>query len=221
MEDSVFVRTESECTGERVSASVYNLVIGAVLCWGFFVNYLMVKLIPYEAIASVPPLAFFIGYIVSCFAGIFMFQKSDSPVISFIGYNLVVIPFGFIINLVVARYNPYIVADAIRITGIVTVFMMITSSMIPRFFLKIGWALTISLIIVIIVEVIEFFIFGMHHGILDWVVAVIFCGYIGYDWARANAIPKTIDNAVDSAASLYIDIINLFLRILRILGRSR
>ncbi len=47
-----------------------------------------------------------------------------------------------------------------------------------------------------------------------------FCGYIGYDWGRANQIPKTMDNAVDSAAALYMDIINLFLRILRIMGRK-
>ena len=50
-------------------------------------------------------------------------------------------------------------------------------------------------------------------------MVVIFSGYIGYDWARANMIPKTLDNAIDSAASLYIDIINLFIRILQILSR--
>ena len=30
--------------------------------------------------------------------------------------------------------------------------------------------------------------------------------------------PKTLDNAVDSALDIYLDVINLFLRILRILG---
>ena len=51
-------------------------------------------------------------------------------------------------------------------------------------------------------------------------VAIIFCGYIGYDWGRANNIPKTYDNAVDCAAALYMDIIIFFLRILRIMGRN-
>ena len=37
-------------------------------------------------------------------------------------------------------------------------------------------------------------------------MALIFSGYIGYDWARANAILKTLDNAIDSAAALYLDI---------------
>jgi FtsH-binding integral membrane protein len=63
------------------------------------------------------------------------------------------------------------------------------------------------------------FIMGRSVEWIDWVVVGIFCGYIGYDWARANAIPKTLDNAVDSAAAIYIDIINLFIRILSIMGR--
>ena len=54
---------------------------------------------------------------------------------------------------------------------------------------------------------------------MDWIVALLFCGYIGYDWARANAIPNTLDNAIDSAAALYLDIINLFIRLLHIMSR--
>ncbi|MBW2081126.1 MAG: US12 family protein [Deltaproteobacteria bacterium] len=190
MENTVFSRTEHESHGIRISTNVYNLVIGLVLCWGFLVNWLMVKTIPYESIAGINPWAFFIGYFASCFFGIFLFTKSEAPLVSFIGYNFVVVPFGLIINLVVYHYDPTLVVDA-------------------------------TLVVVIIVEMIEIFVFKVHHGIIDWVIAVIFCGYIGYDWGRANRIPKTVDNAVDSAASLYMDIINLFLRILRIMGRRR
>ena len=62
---------------------------------------------------------------------------------------------------------------------------------------------------------------GFDLGLIDYIVVLIFCGYIGYDWAKANALPKTYDNAIDSAANLYVDIVNLFLRILRILARSQ
>ena len=48
----------------------------------------------------------------------------------------------------------------------------------------------------------------------DWLVALLFCGYIGYDWAKAQEKRKTLDNAVDSAVDLYLDIINLFVRLL-------
>jgi FtsH-binding integral membrane protein len=187
--ENVWKRTEAESSGERIGAGTYNLVIGAVLFWGFLVNWIMVRSIPYETVASINPILFLIGYIVSCLAGIAIYTKSKSPAISFIGYNLVVVPFGLIINLVVYQYDPAVVLAA--------------------------------MLGVIVVEVVEIFIFGIHHNVIDWIVVVIFCGYIGYDWARANRIPKTVDNAVDCAASLYIDIINLFIRILRIMGRKR
>lgn len=127
--------------------------------------------------------------------------------------------FNLLRNLVVSRYDSSIVLDAIRMTGYVTAAMMILGTMYPGFFRRIAGGLTIALIVVIIVEMVEVFIFKMHHGILDWVVVLIFCGYIGYDWARANAIPKTLDNAIDSAAALYIDILILFIRLLSIMGR--
>ncbi len=200
---------------------MYNLLIGLVLCWGFLVNWWMVRNIPVSRIAEVPPLLFFIGYFACCFIGIMIFTKSDSPAISFIGYNLVVIPFGFIINLVVSRYEPELVMSAIKVTGMVTLVMMLFGTLFPAFFRKIYGALTIALIAVIIVELVAIFIFKTHPEILDWAVVIIFCGYIGYDWGRANSIPCTVDNAVDSAAALYMDIINLFLRILRIMGRRR
>ncbi|MBW3527593.1 Bax inhibitor-1 family protein [Shewanella sp. NKUCC05_KAH] len=217
-ENSVFDRMTTD--DPIVGAGIYNLVIGLTLIWGFAVNYWMVTNIDPEAIASVNPWIFFIGYFTSCFFGIYLFQKSTNPVVSFIGYNFVVVPFGLIINMVVSQYDPKLVTEAIRITGLVTIAMMCLGTLFPAFFQKISGALTIALLLVIVVELIEVFIFNTHHGILDWIVVLIFCGYIGYDWGRANQIPKTIDNAIDSAAALYMDIINLFLRILRILGRK-
>ncbi|MCU8088919.1 Bax inhibitor-1 family protein [Shewanella sp. SM21] len=217
-ENSVFDRMTTD--DPIVGAGIYNLVIGLTLIWGFAVNYWMVTNIDPEAIASVNPWIFFIGYFASCFFGIYLFQKSTNPIVSFIGYNFVVVPFGLIINMVVSQYDPELVTEAIRITGLVTIAMMCLGTLFPAFFQKISGALTIALLLVIVVELIEVFIFNTHHGILDWIVVLIFCGYIGYDWGRANQIPKTIDNAIDSAAALYMDIINLFLRILRILGRK-
>jgi len=71
------------------------------------------------------------------------------------------------------------------------------------------------------VELVSAFFFNFQHGIIDWIVVVIFCGCIGVNCGSANAIPKTVDNAIDSATALYMDIIILFLRILRIMGNRR
>ena len=219
MEVDVFDRRST--TDPIISATAYNLAIGLTLCWGFAINWWMVTMIDPQAIMDVNPWVFFIGYFASCFFGIYLFNKSNNPLVSFIGYNFVVVPFGLIVNLVVSQYDASLVSEAIRITGLVTIGMMCLGSLFPAFFKKIAGALSIALLLVIIVELVEVFIFGIHHGIIDWIVVLIFCGYIGYDWGRANQIPKTLDNAIDSAAALYMDIINLFLRILRILGRNR
>ncbi|MCF6177291.1 MAG: Bax inhibitor-1 family protein [Victivallaceae bacterium] len=218
MEVNVFNR--STTADPTISPALYNLIIGLTLCWGFAINWLMVISIDPQSIATINPFIFIIGYFASCFFGMYLFNSSDKPIVSFIGYNFVVVPFGLIVNLIVSRYDASIVSEAIRVTGMVTVAMMCLGSIFPAFFKKIAGALGIALLIVIIVELVEVFIFGIHHGIIDWIVVLIFCGYIGYDWGRANQIPKTVDNAIDCAAALYMDIINLFLRILRILGRK-
>jgi len=217
--ENVFKRSQSDSVGAIISDNAYNMTIGLVLGWGFLVNWFIVKNVSYQSIAGINPIIFFILYFASCFFGVYLYTKSKNPLISFIGYNFVVVPFGLIVNLVVHNYDPALVVTAVRVTGFVTLLMMLLGSLFPAFFRRIAGALFIALIAVIIVEMVEIFIFKVHHGILDWIVALIFCGYIGYDWGRANSIPKTFDNAVDSAAALYMDIINLFLRILRILSR--
>lgn len=218
----VFNRTGANSPGSEISGSMYNLYIGLTLLWGFAVNYYIVSNLPADIGLAFGFWPFLIGYFISCFFGIYLFTKSTEPMISFIGYNLVVVPFGFVINIVVARYSSDLVLEAIQITGMVTFGMMILGSLFPNFFKKIHTVLIISLFLMIIIELVDIFFLGRQNlHWIDWVVAVIFCGYIGYDWGRANQIPKTLDNAIDSAAALYMDIINLFLRILRILGRKR
>ena len=219
MESNVFQRTTT--TDKIISDAHYNLAIGAVLLWGFLVNWILVQAVDPEYLFSINKWLFILGYFGSAFYGIHLFTKSDDPVKSFIGYNFVVVPFGLIVNMVVSQYSTEIVLEAIQITGGVTLIMMILGAAYPAFFQKISGALTGALIAVIIVEMFQIFILGIHSNWIDWAVAAIFCGYIGYDWGRANQIPKTLDNAVDSAAALYMDIINLFLRVLRILGRRR
>lgn len=219
LESDVFGR--SETTSKIIGDSAYNLVIGLVLFWGFFVNWVMVLNIDPNFLRSINIWVFLIGYLGSVFYGVYLFNKSDKPLISFIGYNFVVVPFGLIVNMIVSQYDSEIVIEAIKITGGVTILMMMLGTMYPAFFKKISGALTAALLAVIIIELFQAFVLGIHHDWIDWAVAAIFCGYIGYDWGRANQIPKTVDNAIDSAAALYMDIINLFLRILRILGRRK
>jgi FtsH-binding integral membrane protein len=169
------------------------------------------------------PILFFIGYAVLVLVGSFMIHGSSNPSVSFVGYNFFVLPMGLILSYIINIYNAVgysnVVTMAFGITALVTFLMMVVSSVFPNVFLSIGRALGITLLITVLVELVMM-LFGASLAITDYVVVLIFCGYVGYDWARANACAKTVDNAVDSAAELYVDIVNLFVRILRILARN-
>lgn len=138
MGTGVFDR-EGEPEGREISGSTYNVIIGLTLLWGFGVNWWMVTNIDPAEVMAVNLWVFFGAYFASAFLGIYMFNASSNPVISFTGYNLVVLPFGFVLNIVV---NPYLaqdstlVIDAIRVTGLVTLVMMVLGTMYPAFFQK-------------------------------------------------------------------------------------
>ena len=79
-----------------ISDRAYNGTIAVVLLWGLLINYLMcssetVTLAVVRFYAD-NPIVFLIGYLVLALAGIFISAKSHNPLVSFLGYNLVVVP---------------------------------------------------------------------------------------------------------------------------------
>lgn len=207
---------------EIISDRAYNLTIGAVLLWGFALNAMMVQYInpaPIIALMGGSPWIFLGLYVASIFVGTMIFTKSDNPAISFVGYNFLVLPLGIVLVGILPFYDSSVIARAFMATASVTGIMMMLGAAYPRFFLSIGRALFIAFIATFIVELGLFFITGAAPAIFDWIMVLIFSGYIGYDWARAQALPKTLDNAVDCAASLYVDIVILFMRLLEIMSR--
>lgn len=212
--------------GGNLSRRLYNLIMGGCLIWGFAFNFFVCaifgdSIFRFVASSAGNYIIFIIGYFVLAIAGILISVKSQKPAISFLGYNMVVLPLGAILSIALQGYSTQIITFAFGITALVTALMICLSVAFPRFFLSIGRGLFISLLCVIIIELLLVFIFRANFVIVDFAVVLIFCGYIGFDWARAQLIPSTVDNAIDSACALYIDIINLFIRILRIVGRSR
>ena len=128
--DTTSVFDRSEINGAILGDHQYNFILGAVLCWGFAINWLIVRTVDPRLIVTAMPFWFFLVlYFVSCFAGVWLFKKSINPVVSFIGYNFVVVPFGFVVNLVVALYDEELVVAAIQVTGSVVVVMMVLGTL--------------------------------------------------------------------------------------------
>ena len=160
-------------------------------------------------------------YVVCCIVGSLLVHKSDNPVVSFVGFNLFAVPIGFILAYAtIPFYSSGTIARAFVLTAIITGVMMLVATLLPDTFLSMGKTLFISLLVCIVVDLLAIFIFRIDLIVIDYAVTFIFALFVGYDWARANRCVKTVDNAVDCAAELYIDIINLFIRILSILARA-
>ncbi len=206
---------------DRLSDRSYNLVLTGLLAYGLLLNAVIVYYFAYplmNALQGVSPWVLLLGYLVPTLLGIFMAAKSSNPMVSFIGYNLVVLPIGIMLALIIPGVPADIVVKAMALTGMVTVTMTLLSLIAPQVFMGLGRTLLIALVVGIIAELVATFLLGYRGQLFDWFFVLLFSGYIGYDVAKSQAYPKTLDNAVDSALDIYLDVINLFIRLLRILG---
>lgn len=205
--------------GAIISTRAYNAVMIGVVLWGLLVNVLLCTYVG-DVYRYINPVAFLILYLVLAFGGIFIASKSDNAAISFLGYNMVVVPLGLAISAMVAEYggiDSQVVKDAFLYTLVVTLAMLGIEMMFPAFFEKLGMALLGCLIALMLCEVV-LLLFHVRQNVTDWIASGLFSVYIAYDIHRSQQFPKTLDNAVDCALDIYLDMANLFLRLLRILG---
>ena len=210
--------------GDSISVRAYNTVMLLTLFWGFLVNAVMVGYLAEPVIrlmAGVKPMWLFVGYLVLAFGGIFISAKSQNPWISFLGYNLLVLPMGVMLCLLLPGFPVAIVTKAMLLTGIVSATMTLLGLVRPQLFLGLGRTLFIGLIVGIVAELVATFLFHYSGTAFDWIFVILFSGYIGYDVAKSQMYPKTVDNAVDCALDIYLDIVNIFIRLLSLLGRER
>jgi len=208
---------------DQISSRTYNAIMCGTLLWGFLVNVLMIVFFAEPIMAwafRVNPWVIFIGYIVLAFVGIIMSAKSSNPWISFIGYNLLVVPMGVMLCLMVPGLPAAVVTKALLLTGIVTATMVLLALVKPDIFLSMGRTLFIAFVAAFVAELVATFLFHYTGSAFDWIFVILFSGYIGYDVAKSQAYPKTVDFAVDSALDIYIDVIGLFIRLLSLLSRE-
>lgn len=206
--------------GTMVTERTYNLTIGLTLLWGVLINVVMATFFVYQ-ILSLNYLLVVVLYFAGTIGCSILVHKSSSPAVSFAGFTGMAISMGLLLTFYVTAFTGHSVAYAFIATALITVIMVLLSMLYPEFFRNLGRTLFVSLIGCILIELIGSLVLGLPMTIIDYAVALIFCGYIGLDWHRAQQFPKTMDNAVDSAADIYLDVVNLFVRILSITGKRR
>ncbi|HCI73711.1 MAG TPA: hypothetical protein DHV42_04125 [Lachnospiraceae bacterium] len=206
-----------------ISLRAYNTILTGVVMYGLLINVLLCR----ESVVNfvftkMNPIMFFVIYFVCAAGGIMLAQKSSNALISFIGYNMVVVPMGIAVAVAVLMggFDPSVVSHAIITTAGVTVIMVAAGILFPQFFARIGSILFFGLVGVLVGFLVSIFLPGVHLA-MTVLSAGLFSLYIGYDVYRSQQFPRTVDNAVDCAIDIYLDIINLFLDLLRIFGNSK
>lgn len=219
-----------------ISQSVFNLIMGGTILWGVFLNIAIcfiagnkfVNYININANGSVILIGILIGYLAISLVLLFLAYKSDNPFISFICFTGISLATGVLLMIYVPLFSTQDVIGAFILTAGTTVLMVIAGCIYPSLFLKMGRALLFALITMIVVNIIYIvaqIVTGTSMNtlglIIDVIIAGIFTLYIAYDFSKSQLYTRTVDNAIDSALDIYIDIVNLFMRILSILGRSK
>lgn len=208
---------------DAISSRKYNVIMCLAIMWGFLVNAVMVEYISVpmmNLVLKMGALGFFLAYLACAIIGILMSAKSSNPFVSFIGYNLLVLPMGVVLCVLIPGLPAQVVTKAMLLTGIVTATMTLLGLVKPEIFLGLGRTLFIALLVGIVAELIATFAFHYTGTAFDWLFVILFSGYIGYDVARSQAFPKTVDNAIDCALDIYLDIIYIFIRLLSLLSRE-
>ena len=204
-----------------IDGRIYNAIILGVLLWGLLINVLLCAYVG-DVSDFIDPFWFVILYVGCSIGGIILAGRSHKPLLSFLGYNMVVVPFGLVISTLVYGYGGIessVVAYAFGYTLLITLGMLAAVTAFPKLFERIGGALLGCLAGLVLCELV-LLLLGVRQYVTDWIAAGVFSLYIGFDLYRSQQFAKTVDNAVDCALDIYLDIANLFLRLLELMAKK-
>lgn len=204
--------------GRALSDRAFYLLIGAALLFGFFVNALEVMFLT-DFFLSWNPTVFLIVYLVMVIVGCIMSVWSRNPVISFIGYCMVVLPLGAVLSIYLPAFTYKTITSAFLVTTFLSLFMIILALVYPRVFNSIFALLGIAVLVALIYQIVAIFTGFGNNTWVDWLIVLLFSAYVGFDVSLARVRPRTVNNAVASACAIYMDLIYVFIRLVAIFGR--
>ena len=203
---------------QPLSAQHYNLVIGSCILYGILLNMLIVVLFG-DFFSQMNPVLLGIAYVPLVLWGVSL-AESDDPKKSFLGYNMVVIPIGALLAALLPHYALSQIRLAAVTTTLVVLLMVTLATVYPSYFSGLGKSIFITLLIAVLTES-GAILLGFQPSDFNWIFVILFTLYIAHDWYNAQSRPKNLDNAIDAALRIYMDIIHLFLRILRNMNKKR
>lgn len=215
------VPVQTEAGAPRIGARTYNLILAGLIFLGFCVMGLGVGVVTSPAFTAWLDANAVLGlvlFIAGPIVGIVLMSgavKRQSVVRSLIGYAVFVSTFGLFTATALAQYDLPTINTAFIATAAITVVFGVLGLAFPQVFQRIIGTLIVALVALCVVQVAMAFM-GVDQSWLDIAVIVVFCGFIGYDMHQAAIVEPTLPNAVFMASNLFLDIVNVFIRVLDI-----
>ena len=204
---------------DELNKRVYALLIGVFFAWTLLAVSLGAKI----SYGWGPYLIYSIFAFIGAVIGIVIYSGSDKPGTSFLGVTVLSGSLGLTIGPILAYYSSETIMKALVMTLGVTLIMSVFGILMPKVIKGAGGIVFVLLSLLLVGYFAQFILllFGFSAYLLplDYLAAGLFSLYIWYDWGKAISLPATVDNAIDAAGALIVDVVNLFLALLRIFGR--
>ncbi|MBR3735361.1 MAG: Bax inhibitor-1/YccA family protein [Lachnospiraceae bacterium] len=154
--------------------------------------------------------------------------RKGNAVITAILFTIYSYMTGMTLGLILEMYTGASVASVFVVTavtfGVMAVYGLVTDADLS----SVGSLCMMGLIGIILASLVNLFLHNtVMEMIISWIAIVVFVGLTAYDTqkikknARYDMGDRTAVIALAGAFELYLDFINLFLRLLRILGKRR
>lgn len=218
---------EQRNMGATLDRRMYNALTYGIVTLCFAVTYGMYNFVQgggLRLFSSVNPILLLGIYLGGTFGGIIvmnMGKSRENVTLSAVGLTVFTLTFGGSLSLMLTRYTSTTISYAFAITACISGIFLIAGVLFPSFFASMGRVLLIGLLALIVVEAVAVLILHVNQTAFDYITILLFCGFLGYDSYLMSADAPTVPNAIFYAANIYIDIVNVLIRVLSILNRDR
>lgn len=208
---------------DKIDVGTFNLVFALTTAFGMLVYGILAALSFHTKLTGWETFGLFVVTMVGCFVAI---AHSVSG-IKLVGLAMISGGLGAISGPYVGTFKLASVAEIAGATVVITLILGFFGWVYPKSLSSWASSLGVLLIALIVVQIFVPIIYmglglpltGVLH-LLDWLGILLFSAYIIYDFNRAQEIPKTIANAIECGVSVFLDIANLFIRLLSLFGQS-
>lgn len=197
----------------KSNRSTFNFYVSMLVATAALVFFVVASSISPTLISGFNPLIIFVVTIIALLGALKMASSFGNIPLQMSGFYLLPFILGIVSSPWLHKMDSGVLYQAGVMTLLALGFMMIVSSLFPAFFERIIGALTIALIGLILLSVLAMFVSGINLTLFHILSMIIFMGFLGYDLVKAREVPPTLSHAILISATLFIDLMNIFMDI--------